>query len=124
MSTALSIAFAPCFPQKATLQLHQRVIIHMQQFADGRMVRTVSGRRQFNTRDGFYEVSFEDQMRASEKELDVEAQYAPLPDEEVEVEPRGCCGSWGRCPAASRRLLNEFTRTGAYRRTGHARTGS
>ena len=54
----------------------------MQQFGDGRMVRTVSGRRQFNTRDGFYEVSFEDQMRALEKELDEEAQYVPLPDDD------------------------------------------
>ena len=53
------------------------------------MVRTVSGRRQFNTRDGFYEVSFEDQMRALEKELDEEAQYVPLPGDDEEMESMG-----------------------------------
>ena len=57
------------------------------------MVRTVSGRRQFNTRDGCYEVSFEDQMRALEKELDEEAQYVPLPDDDEEVQPMGCCAT-------------------------------
>ena len=45
----------------------------------GRMVRTVSGRRQFRTDEGFARVSYEDQIRALEREMFAEAMEQPLP---------------------------------------------
>ena len=52
----------------------------------GRLVRTASGLRQFNTQEGFAEVSYKDQIRALEKERVEEAMYTPLPEEEDDDE--------------------------------------
>ena len=46
----------------------------------GRLVRTASGLRQFDTQEGFSEVSYKDQIRALEKERVEEAMYEPLPE--------------------------------------------
>ena len=68
------------------------------QVTPGRLVRTVSGNRTFNTVDSASEVSVRDQIRALEKDWMEQACFVPLPglspDEEASL---GGVASGGRC---------------------------